>query len=78
MSLDDKSLNLIKAQIHEDKNLLQKFALPSKKYDLVRDKLENIKSLVKSLTGQVFIEDCFNEIVQVLKDHQNQLYEECK
>ena len=55
MALDDKSLNLIKAQIHEDKNSLQKFALPSKKYALIREKLEDIRALVGSLTGQVFI-----------------------
>jgi hypothetical protein len=42
MSLDDKSLNVIKAQIHEEKSMLQKFALPSKKYDLIRDRLEKI------------------------------------
>ena len=28
MSLGDKSLNLIKAQIHEDRNMLQNYALP--------------------------------------------------
>ena len=42
MSLDDKSLKVIKAQIHEDKNMLKNFALPFKKYDLVKAKLENI------------------------------------
>ena len=63
MSLDDKSLNLIKAQINEDKSMLQKYALPSEKYDLVRAKLEDIKALVDSLTGQVFIQDCYDEVI---------------
>ena len=44
--LDEKFLNLIKAQIQEDKNSLQKFALPSKKYALIREKLDDIRSLV--------------------------------
>ena len=58
--------------------MLQKFALPAQKYDLVRDKLENIKALVASLTGQVFIQDCFDEIVRVLKDHMIQFHDDCK
>lgn len=55
MAIDDKSLNVIKSQIHEDKSMLQKYALPEKKYDLKKVKLDNIKSLVECLTGQVFI-----------------------
>ena len=71
MAIDDKSLNVIKSQIHEDKSMLQKYALPEKKYDLIKVKLDNIKSLVECLTGQVFIKDCFNEVVQILRDHMN-------
>ena len=58
--------------------MLQNYALKSKKYDIIQEKLTNIKFLVSCLTGQVFIQDCYNELIQVIRDYLNQLYDSCK
>lgn len=71
MSLGDKSLNLIKDQINEDKKMLRNYALHSKKYDLIQIKLTNLKFLVGCLTGQVFVQDSYNELIQEIRDYLN-------
>lgn len=58
--------------------MLHNYALHSKKYDLIHVKLTNIKFLVECLEGQIFVQDCYNELLQVIRDHQNQLYDRCQ
>ena len=57
---------------------MQYFALHSKKYDLIEVKLTNLKFLIKCLTGQVFVQDCYNELIEMMRDYMNELYNSCK
>ena len=58
--------------------MLHHYALKSKKYDIIQVKLTNVKFLVGCLTGQILIHDCYNELIQVVRDYLNQMYDSCQ